>query len=244
MLRNLNRIRGYGIEARDGSIGSVRDFFLDGANWCVRYVMVDTGQWLPGRRVLIAPAAIDHIDDERRRVSVNLMKRGVEDSPSVREHLPVSLRKEFERNLAMNWPHVMLSPAGAPILTLPPNAAGVIGDQEPHLRSLDELTGYGIEARDGSIGRAHDVIVSEEDFKVRLLVVDTNHWLPGRKVLIDPDWVEGISWADRRIVMGLSRKEIEESPEYDESTAIDHQYVERLYAFYGRPRNWSIGTPI
>ena len=65
MLRSFNHIRGYGIHASDGEIGSLRDLYFDDQSTLVRYLIVDTGTWLPGRRVLLAPAAVRRLDAER-----------------------------------------------------------------------------------------------------------------------------------------------------------------------------------
>ena len=52
MLRSLKGIRGLTVEARDGAIGEVEDLYFDDQSWAVRYYVVDTGKWLPGRKVL------------------------------------------------------------------------------------------------------------------------------------------------------------------------------------------------
>ena len=60
MLRNVKDLRGYAIRATDGVIGKVDDFYFDDEDWGVRYLVVDTGNWLSGRKVLISPIAIGH----------------------------------------------------------------------------------------------------------------------------------------------------------------------------------------
>ena len=80
MLRNVNDLRGFAIHATDGEIGEVDDLYLDDENWAVRYLVVDTGGWLSGRKVLISPYAIGQPDWEGRRLPVNLTKAQVEGS--------------------------------------------------------------------------------------------------------------------------------------------------------------------
>src|SRR5687767_2340606 len=55
MLRNIKDLRGYVIRAIDGTIGKVDDFYFDDEDWGIRYLVVDTGSWLSGRKVLISP---------------------------------------------------------------------------------------------------------------------------------------------------------------------------------------------
>jgi len=68
--------------------------------------------------------------------------------------------------------------------------------------------------------------------------VDTRNWLPGKKVLVSPGWIERVSWADRKVYVELTREIIKESPEYDPSAPVNRRYEERLYDYYGRPRYW------
>ena len=83
MLHSFNHIRGYAIHASDGEIGSLRDLYFDDQSTLVRYFVIDTGTWLPGKRVLLAPAAVGGIDAERGEVVTGLTRRQVEDGPSV-----------------------------------------------------------------------------------------------------------------------------------------------------------------
>ena len=55
MLWNASAINGYVIKASDGQIGTVSDFLFDDASWLVRWLVVDTGNWLSGRKVLLPP---------------------------------------------------------------------------------------------------------------------------------------------------------------------------------------------
>ena len=57
---------GRGDHARDGEIGKVHSFLFDDDNWTIRYLVVDTGRWLPGRKVLIAPTALGRPDWQGR----------------------------------------------------------------------------------------------------------------------------------------------------------------------------------
>ena len=62
MLRSTADLAGLAIHATDGDIGLVEDIYFDDIHWRVRYFVVDTGHWLPGRLVLISPAAVEKAD--------------------------------------------------------------------------------------------------------------------------------------------------------------------------------------
>ncbi|MEW6117470.1 MAG: PRC-barrel domain containing protein [Nitrospirota bacterium] len=74
-------INSYDIEAADGKLGHVEDFLVDDASWIIRYMVVDTRDWLPGKKALVATQWIAHIDFERARVHVDLLKEKIKNSP-------------------------------------------------------------------------------------------------------------------------------------------------------------------
>jgi hypothetical protein len=109
---------------------------------------------------------------------------------------------------------------------------------DPHLRSTREVIGYHIQARDGEIGHVDDLIVDDELWYLRYLVIDTRNWLPGRKVLVAPAWAEQVSWIERKVYIDLKRETIKNSPEFDPSMPVNREYEVQLYDYYGRPRYW------
>lgn len=245
MLRSTKEILGYTLNAADGSIGKVLDFLFDDMNWMVRYLLVDTGKWLPGRRVLISPSSAGEPDWADQSIPVNLTKEKIENSPPLQEDLPVSRRHEAELSMYYGWPsywHGTFGPAYEDIAaTTAAKAAAaetaVAGD--PHLRSIREVNGYHIKAQDGEIGHIDDFITETEDWRLPYLVVDTKNWLPGRKVLVSPVWAEQIDWEKREITVNLQREAIKNSPEYDPAKPVNREYEARLYDYYGRPPYWT-----
>ena len=70
MLRSATDLQGYSISGTDGDIGQLDRMFFDDAQWTVRHLVIDTGKWLPGRRVLISPAAVERIDARGERIEL------------------------------------------------------------------------------------------------------------------------------------------------------------------------------
>jgi hypothetical protein len=104
------------------------------------------------------------------------------------------------------------------------------------LRSVRELTGYGVAAEDGDAGRIADFIVDDQSWALRYLVVDTS-WLPlSRKVLISMDWIEGINWVDQKIPVSVTSAQVEGAPEFDPRAPVNEEQETVLYDYYGRPR--------
>ena len=100
------------------------------------------------------------------------------------------------------------------------------------------MTGYHLEASDGEIGHVEDFLIDQGTWKIRYLEVKTRNWLPVKRVLISPEWVEGVSWAESRVSLGLSRETIKSAPEYIESRPITAEDENQLHQHYGKRPYW------
>lgn len=103
MLLSINNLRGYNILATDGEIGTVDDFYFDDRAWQVRYMVVNTGKWLPGRRVLVSPAAIGQADWNTRMLPVGLTREQVKNSPDIDLARPVTRQQEQALHDHYGW---------------------------------------------------------------------------------------------------------------------------------------------
>ena len=104
MLRSIKSMDGHKILAEDGEIGRISDFYFDDESWVVRYLVVNTGNWLVDKKVLISPASFVDTDWHRREISVALTKEQIEKSPDVSHDKPVSRQKEAELAKYYTWP--------------------------------------------------------------------------------------------------------------------------------------------
>jgi hypothetical protein len=73
------------------------------------------------------------------------------------------------------------------------------------------------------------------------MLVDTRNWLPGRKVLIAPQWITAVDWPERRVHVDLARHAVETSPEFDPTRPIARDYEDALHGHYGKPAYWPRG---
>lgn len=106
-----------------------------------------------------------------------------------------------------------------------------------HLRSLDEVTGYHIHATDDTLGHVEDFLFDDEDWSIRLMVVDTRNWWFGKDVLLSPQRINRISWDDKEVYVNASKQEIESSPEYDESSPPQER-TDLYQTVVNRPPSW------
>ncbi len=246
MLRSAKEILGYRILAIDGLIGKVHDLLFEDEEFLIRYLAADTGNWLPGRKVLLSMNALEQPRWETREVPVHLTRQEVEDSPSLESDQPVSRQWEVKLFTYYGWtPYWTAGALQTPAVAVPVRG-GHSGERiheeepvgDPHLRSVKEVSGYIVQALDGKIGHIEDFIMEDATWVIRYLVIDTRNWLPGRKVLVAPEWIDDIIWDNAQVVVGLPRESIQNSPEYDPASPVNRRYEERLYDFYGRPKYW------
>ncbi len=215
MLWNASTINGYTIDASDGQIGAVSDLLFEDADWAVRWLVVKTGALLSGRKVLLPLSALGQPDAKSSRIPVSLTMQQVQDSPDVDADLPVSQQSE------------------AQIDTYYGRAVSANDGSQPHLRSIAAVTGCYIHATDGDIGHAEDFLIDDSGWSIRYLIVDTQNWWAGEKVLISPRSVRRISWQDKLISLDVSRQKVKDSPRYDATRTVDGMYEEEFYTYYG-----------
>lgn len=238
MLKSAKGLMGYTIGAKDGELGSVHDFLFDDERWITRYLVVDTRQWLPGRKVLIAGSVLGAPSLADKVFPVALSKDQVRNSPVIDADKPISRRQEQLLVDYYQWVPYWGGGSVAPVVTEAETHRTEEAKKEgdPHLRSVREVTGYSIHATDGSVGHVGDFILEDTNWAIRSLVVDTRAWLPGRDVLISPKSIREIRWAERAVYVELTRDEVKNSHEYDPTAPVNSRFEERLYDYYGRPR--------
>jgi hypothetical protein len=268
MLFKASSLTGHEIQARDGAVGSLEDLLFDDREWTVRWAVIDTGRWLPGRKVLLPPSILG-TPDEQRRFAVDLTREQIEKSPDASVDPPVSRQHEIALFAHYGWTPYWGAAAGpGPLgIGMPMGGADVLfpadlgpaagrrtvadpafaGEKpgaggpdtgDPHLQSARDTTGYTIAATDGDIGDAEDFLVEDGSWTIRYLVVDTGKWLPGKKVIVSPRWIRDIGWDDRRIHVDLTRKAVKDSPEFRPEMAVDRKYEADLHRYYNQPIYW------
>src|SRR5262245_4161325 len=270
MLLSARDLENFPIRATDGDIGSVHDALFDDESWTIRYLVVDTGTWLPGRQVLISPMSVRQADWSERRLLVGLTREQVEHSPSLDEAQPISRQHELayagyyglEPYWAgpLRWGPVAY-PFSPPALDpgVDPNAAEALRREglenvgpehlesryfheehgDGHPPSRPEVSGYYIQAADGDIGHVEDFLLDDRTWAIRYMIADTRNWLPGRKVLVAPEWITFVSWTDSTVHVSMTREQVRRSPEYDPGRPIEPDEERRLSDHYGLPTSWN-----
>jgi len=242
MKRSVKSLIGNTMGATDGEIGKVKEFYFDDETWTIRYLVVETGNWLFGRKVLISPEALLNHDWEQEVFPVNLTKEQVKNSPDIDTEKPVSRQQEIKLYEHYPWKSYWgdgFYGVGMPVsmyqvlLKEEDNKACKKSDDNPHLRSTHKVIGYSIKATDGEIGDVEDFIIDDSNWKVDFMVVDTGNWFPGKKVIISPKWIKEIKWDTSTVIVNASVEYVKNSPEYDPSQPISDIYATVLHDYYG-----------
>ncbi len=259
MLRNVDDLYGFSVVASDGPIGQVRDCYFDDQSWTIRFFVVETGSWLRGRKVLISPMGIDGLDAANKALTASVTRDQVRKSPDVDTSRPVSRQHEVEQFGYYGYPYYWgegslwgggarpgSSLAGYGRVNLPTDPHGTTdfvdaqvklhrdrGD-DPHLRSCSAIERYHLHATDGDIGHVESLLVDDEGWVIRYLVVNTSDWWLGHRVLVAPPWIADISWLDATVSVDMTRQAVKDAPTYDAKALPTREQERRLFDHYGR----------
>lgn len=224
MLRSAKDLRGYTVHATDGRVGRVDDLLFNDRTWTIRYLVVKTGQWLRRQRVLIAPIVLGALKWETRSLSVGLSRRQVEDRP-------IFYQMQKESRWWLPWIGVSAKATAKRAESTTEKRRG-----DPKLRTVREVINYGVQANDGQVGHVADMIVDDEPWVIRYIVVNTRHGLSGKKVLVASTWVRSVAWPERRVCVDLATETVKHSPEFDVAAPANRESEIGLYDGYDRSK--------
>jgi hypothetical protein len=243
MLRSLNQLNGYHVHALDGNIGKVSEFYFDDLSWNVRYLVVDLGMWIFGRKVLISPAALQQPNWEKQLFPLNLTKAQIKNSPDINMDKPIFRQHEADLYKHYGWEYYWgaeaLIGAGGTVMT-PEISPEYLTNQngkafDPHLRTTRIVTDYSVKTKDRTIGWISDFIVDDSNWIIQHLVVNLQNMGQDKKVLMNPVWVKGISFEKEEVLFDAEDKNILDFPDFDPEALVNKGCVEKAYDYYGKP---------
>ncbi len=265
MLHSVKQLEDCSVGASDGELGTVNDVYFDDEHWTIRYMVVKAGGWLSGRKVLISPSAVRDVAWADHVMRVSLTRQQVRDSPSIDTDKPVSRQHEIDHYNYYGYPNYWeggslwgLGVYPVPWVGASPDPAlaqrqrrddSVAHERQgrldreressdSHLRSGNEVIGYEIIADDGPIGDVENFVFDDESWAIRYMVVETRKWLPGKHVILSPDWIGRVSWSEREVHVKVTRQAVEASPVFDPSRPLSREDETGLYKHYKRAPHW------
>jgi uncharacterized protein YrrD len=225
MMHLAHKVAGATVKGTDGEIGTLEDFYFEEDRWTVRYLLVDTGKWFSGKRVLISPMSVRD-GWGRNGIRLGLTKDQVWNSPEIKDGEPLSPAGESQLIAYYGYPDYwgaasiwgnFESPAA--LVEAPPpetkSATNAIDPEARHLRSIKKSTGYHLHARNGEVGHVDDFLIGEESWRIRYLLVDTSNWIGGRSVIVSPETVDRIEKEKSLLHVAVDREAIKQAPEIE-----------------------------
>jgi uncharacterized protein YrrD len=241
MTYNIKDLIGMTIGATDGEIGNIKDFYFEDNTWRIRYLVIETGDWLNGRMVLITTEALLTPELDDKILPVTLTKDQVRSSPDVDTQLPVYRQQEiilYDHYALGNYWRGGFVAGGMPLpmdeILFQENQDidNRVRNDDVHLHSAVHVASYSVESEDGAVGDVKDFLVNNEVWEIDYIVVDTGAWFPGKKVIISPKWIKQIRWDRSVIIVKLTKASIKNSPEYNHQLPLNNAYARNLEAHY------------
>jgi hypothetical protein len=194
MLVNAKTLMGCDVDAVDGPVGTVVDVYVDPELANLRYLLIDTREWIKGEKTLVSPVAVSQLDPQKQKIGLTLTREQVETGP-------------------------------------PPDSAD-------HARSVRDILGYHIKARDQTFGHLEDLLIEADNWIVRYLLIDTRNWWPGPPVVMGAGWVSALNLEDRTLGIDADADHIKACPIYDPAGPITREYEAALHSHYKQPGYW------
>ena len=210
MLRSFKELRGFAIRATDGRIGTVSDLYFDDNSWQVRYCVIDTGEWLGGRHVLVGSRRLSVVDGNSRDLWVRLAKAEVRTGQRAENHKPVSKQGTTPLVSALRR-----------LVSLRSGDQSAIAPHDHHLRSCQAVIGHRLAAIDGKIGRVDDFLIDDKAWVIRHLIIDARDHTQRSPVLVAPSNISGISWPQASVTVNMTRAAVVTRPCYQADDPLD-----------------------
>jgi len=226
MLRNMEELRNFTLGATDGEIGKVKDFYFDDQTWKLRYLVVETGNWLFGRKVLISPAALHALNWDNRVFPTNLSKEQIKNSPNINTDKPVSKQDESSLHSFYSWPHdlgggmgyMTTGMVGGVVAPGVPFEESINNEMEhhydKHLRSFKQVKEYSVMTDEGEIGEVDDFLMEDNNWVITSMVVLAGNWYQGERIMIPVGEVKNIEDENNSVYIKQTTMDIKRNPEY------------------------------
>lgn len=213
MLRSSTELARYDVEATDGAIGNVRDFYFDDRTWHIRHMVIDLSGFL-NNDLLISPQDIATLKFPEEVIVLDLDKAEVASRPEAGSAPPVSRQRQDS--------------SGQPQAS-----------HDPHLRSANTMAAYRVATTDGELGHVHGLMIETTTWTIRYLIVDTGELLTAKMVLLAPQAISRIDWQRALVTVDVPSDTVRNCPQYDGNAELNREYEAFLHDYYGWPPYWN-----
>lgn len=218
----------------DRELGKPKDWLFNAFPWTVHYFRVQTGTWPAHSNVLVTPFAFDEIDE---RVSVVYLKttlKGLAGMPRLEDYraqprIPMAgahgqagwIKDDADRVTCCGVVAIRQS-VGIEVAKI----------RDPPLCSWRKFQGYSVQTLDARIGHVTDLIAEDQNWTILFLVVDVGGFRGGKRLLVLPEWIEGVSSRDSLVRLNVGAHVVRDAPQFRLSSLCKHEYQEELLSIY------------
>lgn len=230
MRHSINELTNYKIKAKDGLIGYCKDVLFNDEDWTLHYLVSDTHKWLPGgHKALFNSRVLKDINREKKEIHVDLTLAEIEQSPALTSCS--SIARAYEKTymclLDYAYYHIGPNPLDSYFSGVSPSDVQIVAapeEPEPeknHVHSAHYVEEYEIEASDHQTGHLIDFVLDDETWQIVEVAADVSHWLTNSPtVLIPPQWLAKVEWANSKVYIDHNAYQIEHCPKYDKSSLL------------------------
>jgi hypothetical protein len=205
MFRSLRTLVDAPVVTSDGGEKGVRNFLFDDQSWSIRFLVVDVGNWLNRRLVVVSTADVDEPDWTTKTVPAHLTREELLKSPHADAHKPVSRQQQLALREHFGW-RDRADTQFIPSALVPAQREFSIGNHDdPHLRGTFDLTGYEVWATDGYLGLLEDFVLEQTSWHINYLMVKVGDWVYSHEKFVSTACVKAISWANHRVTLDCER---------------------------------------
>lgn len=243
MLQKIESIIGLSIGATDGEIGKVKDIYFDDETWDVRYLVVETGTWLFGRKVLISPVAIQPSDWSSETLPVNLTQEQIKNSPDIDTERPVSKEQESDLYNYYSWPAYggagmgymttgMVGGVIAPGANIDDKTPEETHQEDNHLRSIKNIADFQVYTQDGLAGDIDDFFIDNESWNINHLIIKTGDWYSNKKIVLSTKKAGQINWKSADLHISIGTEALVNNPVMEDGQTLNANYERSLDDFH------------
>ena len=257
---DLQELRHYGVYGNDEGIGALRHVLIEDQGWTAQYLVIDAGSWMPGRLVLIPVNALNHIDRNRKRISLCYTRMELRRSIARAAQLTMTMQRAaaIERQSGSQplWVAAVSAGEGTqPVLRgstielgslpiLPGRTSGTEFDVNSRavIRCAADLLGNDVFSKGKRVGKVRALALDEKSLDIAFTLVRLHGRSERQLVPIKPGSYWAIGWADKRMVLGSAASNLAAMPTIAEtrqiSTRIEEVSVRLLDARSLRASTW------
>jgi len=230
MLASMNSLRNCIVRAYDDAIGNVIDFHFDTYEWTTRYFVVDSGGFMPGKRLLIPPVALGWADLPRREFFVHCTKQEIAQMQTAAFDAVMSRRDEdaIYRHFEMrpdDWRGMRL-PGSFGIHVV----ASLEADALAPLHSFGELRGFAVKAGDDHVGTLDDLFVEDAHWDQQVIVIALERG--AGRVTAPVDLARPIDWRAREALIDAPAEVVRKAPQTQDRDGFEMEFLRAVKAHY------------